>query len=258
MFKAITNRLALKGIVLMLLVAGLILLSNDSIKSSITSSQDFAGRSQLPVVSIEPQEDSPLRIISAVPESREQPNFIVRLMMQNQGGKRIRSYAITADNSTSRSQDTRIEFVNLKRPSSILQPTQIVPVGMSYSAPIERIRLSVDFVEFFDGTTWGTDKHNSRDRLAGQRAGARAEKQRIHQLLKTKRLAAVIESIETLDSSDVETLAGPNRSEEWLQGFRNSVGSIRHRLRQTLQEGRSPQLEIELDKPYDTSVENPK
>lgn len=245
------KKLALRCFTLVLLVFGLFLLTKDRTNASLSPRQ---ARAKLPAASIAPQEDAPLRIINTFAES-EPGVFRLKVMAQNQSGKKIRAYAVVADAGAA----SRVDFVNLTTPSSVLQPTQIRTFDIAYDekAAPEKVTLSVDFVEFTDGGIWGRDSHNSRDKLAGQREGAKAERQRLREILKSGGPSAVFDAVREEVPDRREIKAAANRSEEWLQGYRNGIGSIRHRLRQNLQTSDPSRVELELARPFDLSEGRP-
>ncbi len=251
------KKLILKYLALTLLLLGLFLFSKDSTRVLLASAQAVQGRNQPPTTFIAAQDDAPLRIVSTSVESTEPKNFKLQAMVQNQSNKEIRAYAITSETASAKTQNGYTQFTNLTRRSNIWQPTETrtIEVSDTQDELIVNVRITVDFVEFSDGTTWGLDVNNSRDILAGQREGARVERQRIRQLLKSKGRAEVSAYIRTADYNEVETSIAPNRSQKWLEGFRSGSGSIRGRLKQASQLGDAAQIQMELDKSFDTSEE---
>jgi hypothetical protein len=242
-----TRKLILKCFTLALLAFGVYVTTQTSMQSSLASPQS---RERLPVASMAPQADAPLRIINTFAEA--EPGLVrVRVMTQNQSPKRIRAYSILADAGAY----SRVDFANLTTPAALLQPTQIKTTDISFSGSEtpESVTLSIDFVEFDDGSTWGLDSHHSRDRLAGQRAGAKAERLRLRGLLKAKGSSAVFDAIREDVPDNAGAGAVDKHTEEWLQGYRNGIGSIRHRLRQSLPAGDPARIEGELAKPFDLS-----
>lgn len=201
-------RLFLKGLTLVILVGGLFLFSQKSIEK-LASSNAQQGPAGSPVISIAPQEESPLRIISTSVESAEAQAFKLRLNVQNQSSNKIRAYAVAFETVTNEIQNARAEFLNLTQPSTIWQPTEIRAIELkdNQNEPLVRITLAIDFVEFSDGSTWGPDLHNSRDILMGQRAGAKLERQRLRQLLKSKGQAAVNEALQGEIPADLSDIA---------------------------------------------------
>lgn len=249
------KRIALKCLTLALLVLCLFVFSKDSTKRLLASAPPTA---QMPDVFIENQQNGPLRIISTYIESANPKDFRLNLTATNQSVKAIRAYAIISDHTTESNQSRHVEFANLTKPSAIIQPGQAASIAINdnQEAPIIRIRLAVDFIEFADGTTWGADQQNSRDRLAGQREGAKMEKQRLRALLKSKGRSTVVASLKVLPSINYESVQGANYSREWLEGYGSGVGSIRSRLNKAIQMGGVSQLEHELDKPFDLAEES--
>ena len=256
MFKGNVNRLALKCTTLMLLILSLLVFSNDSTRALLASVETSQNRGKPPTVITESPDDAPLHVITTTVESEKGQDFRLRVMVQNQSTKNIRAYAITSHPSTEKIQNGYTQFINLTKREGVWRPTEIktIEINDPRQEPIVSVRIAVDFVEFSDGTTWGPDTSNSRDTLAGQREGARAEKQRVRQLLRDGGRAKVVKGIEE-DIAPID-MPGSNRSPEWLNGFRSGSRSIRNRLKETLRFGDSAQLERELSKPFDTSEDN--
>lgn len=250
------RKLALKVLALTVCTLSLFLFSRGSLTAVRVSSEAAQRRLD---VSTEAQEGAPLRVISSEIKSSEPRNFNLQVMFQNQSPKEIRAYAITSYTSTEKEQNGYTQFMNLTQRSGAWHPTEVRAVSVSDTRDdaIVSVRLAVDFVEFSDGTKWGPDGQHSGDLLSGQRAGAKAERERIRQLLKGKGRAAVINDLQTEELRDPPTAVRADHSAQWLEGFRSGAGSIRWRLRQALQSRDQGELERNLNKPYDTSEEHP-
>jgi len=244
------KKIVMKYFVLMLMILALLLFSKDSTKALFASSQASKDGAELPTITQADQGDAPLRIVHTFVETPSPEKIVVRVMVQNQSAKNIRALAIAAD--------TRVDFLNLSSRASILMPSQIKTFDIVYTEDgrPKRVNLSIDFVEFGDGTAWGIDNANSRDRLAGQREGAKAERQRLKNLFKSKGRSALTELLEGEVPDKLESSSAANRSQEWQQGYRSGMASIRYRLRQALQTSNQEQVELELNKSYDTSEDN--
>lgn len=260
MFDIGVRKLILKFFTLLTLLFCLFFFSKDSTKLLVASIQEGRSRQSIPNVSVSPQADSPLRIISTEVTSAEPQNFRLIATVQNQSSKEIRAYSISTEASTDKEQVGSTDFLNLTQRSTLWQPTEIrtIEVKKTQTELLVSVKLTVDFVEFSDSTTWGTDTSKSRDILAGQRAGARLERQRLRDLLKSQGRAALANDIKTSAPGTIEALAGHNKSSEWLIGFRNGVSAVRTRLERILQSNGTVKIEIELDKPFDTSEESPR
>ena len=251
MFEAENRKLALRCFTLLVLTSGLVLLTKEQTRASLSSPQ---ARVKIPTASVAPQDGTPLRIINTFIES-ESGVLRLKVMAQNQSGKNIRAYAIVADGGAG----SRVDFANLTTPTAIMQPTQIKTFDFAYgeNEVPANVTLSVDFVEFSDGSTWGRDSYNSRDRLAGQREGVKYERRRLRELLKSKGPSAVFDAVREEVPDEPEIKATNKPSGEWAQGYRNGIASIRYRLRQNLQTSDPARIELELSRPFDSSEERP-
>lgn len=252
------RKLALKSLTLIMLLLSLGFFLKDSTKSLLASNQSGESHTSSPAVIVTLQEGVPLRVISTSVISAEPGNFRLQVVVQNQGLKPIRAYAITSEAASDKQQSASTNFLNLRQRANIWEPTvmRAIEVSDSQNEIIVRVRLTIDFVEFMDGTTWGPDAQHSSDILAGQREGARVEKQRLHLLLKSKGPKAIQEDVEASGLGQAEALVRGKHSEFWLNGFRSGVSSVRRNLKQVSSSGNVEKMVIELSKPFDTSEEN--
>src|SRR5205085_6416571 len=116
------------------------------------------------------------------------------------------------------------------------------------SEPLEKIKVYVDFVEFDDGTTWGEDKSQSAELLAGQRAGARTALAYLNQGQKEGGLTA-LNKIGKLSSLPIAP--PPNHSAQWLEGFRSGISIIQEQFQSALNIGNLNEAAAILRKPFD-------
>lgn len=253
MFENNAKRLTFKCLALVLLISGLILFSRDSTKALLSPPQSAADGAQLPTVVLAEQEGAPLRIVDTLVETTTPETTVVRVVLQNQSIKTIRALAVITNR--------RIDFLNLTSRATMLSPTQTKVIEIKYTGEARpgTFNLTVDFVEFADGTMWGTDASNSREKLAGQREGAKAERRRLKELFKSRGRKALSDLLQGDSVYDEPVPPGNvNRSVAWSQGYSGGVGSIRHRVLQALRTGDWDNVELELDKPYDSSEEQRK
>jgi hypothetical protein len=245
------NKTLMRCLTLMLMSLALVLFLKDSTRALFVPSQVTQDDTQILRLAQVNPDGAPLRIINTFVETPSPEKIVVRVMVQNQSDKKIRALAISAK--------TRIEFLNLTGSAAAILPTQVRTFDLVYTTENPKtISVSIDFVEFADGTTWGLDIGNSRDRLAGQRAGAKTERQRLKDLFKSKGQSGLIDVLEGDDSDESESLNSSNfanRSSQWLQGYHSGVMSIRYRVRRALQSGLD-RVKVELDSPYDTSEDD--
>ena len=109
--------------------------------------------------------------------------------------------------------------------------------------------MSVDFVEFADGTAWGPDTTRSSQRLAGIRVGMSVERNRLLTILNDGDFAKLITDLDA--ELDVNPPAG-NNSSEWSDGYRIGTLQYRARLRRTRSQSGTAAFESLLRQPAGT------
>jgi len=248
----ITTKLTRRVMIAGLLVAGSFWFAKQPTRAFLMSQEAGLGE-QVPNITItSPQ--APLQILSTWVANTTPQDFRLVLQVQNQSGKGIRAFAINSQVATGKRQNEHSQFENLTQQSSVWQPTQIrsIEVSDSLEDQIRSVRLTVDFIEFTDGTTWGSDSENSRDLLKGQREGAKFERQRLRDLMKAKGFQALADDLRS-EQGTPESSAATGRSVKWQAGFRNGVSAVRRRVRDVLASGNQDQITAELNRPFDTA-----
>lgn len=244
------SKLGLKLVTLGLLVSSLALYVSGVVGrlSANTTPQTF-------YVSIQAQEDSPLQIIAANVRSADPHSPRFDFAVVNKGTVPVRAFTVLREISPGNLQAATITHMTSQK--DVLQPGQsktvLVNEGTS-GQPVEKILLSVDYVEFTDGSAWGDDAFKSAQRLAGQRAGALAALDHFRQISESKGASALIRSVGE-DTIGVPQLQA--NTDEWKQGFDIGVGVVRQRLQKAAERGGIDEVKSELRKPYDTSGGRP-
>lgn len=259
MHDVIRTSLIRKVMILALLVAGTFWFSSGAIGRLVTS--DSGNLQQSPTIILARQPDTPLQIISTWIATETPQNFRLMAQVQNQSGKAIRAYAVNSQTASTKQQNGHTQFLNLTQRSTFWQPAEIktVEVADSQDEPIKTVTLTIDFVEFADGLTWGPDSANSRDLLAGQRAGAKLTRQRLRQLMQTRGEEAVTLEVQKGDAAQtVDADIAANHSPRWVEGFRNGAASARRRLSNAIASRDKERIKAELDRPFDTFEEEHK
>src|SRR6266404_1405904 len=160
---------------------------------------NFEAQAQKPTVTVQSQSEAPLRITLVGSSSSPEGEFGFYTL--NLSSKPIRAFAIKQDIRSEVSQSSVISLHNLDITKGALAINQSELVFDTYPLTSEKIAdiiLSVDYVEFGDGSKWGADTGRSSERSAGQRAAARAVSKR---LLEATRAGNVDKVIHSLDSS---------------------------------------------------------
>jgi hypothetical protein len=189
------------------------------------------------IVLVKKQQDSPLRIKNIVVDDSQDgltPNSLtptVRLTVLNKSDKPIMAYCVkhevTLKGGGGWSVAVTVNNAGQEHSLPAGQATQVEITGAQYPELPENTVLSIDFVEFADGTRWGADTLETGEVIDGIRAGAQAERETLLNILKAYGPEQVMRS---LDSTTPEPDKSIPRSEKWLDGFRYGVGWIRGRL----------------------------
>lgn len=196
-------------------------------------------------ISVLPQPEAPLRIslMSHDTADPRTPEVIFQLM--NVGDKPVRAYSIVQ--VTERGEDRGASFLLSDGETKIIvQPGQYITDSITYS-PLTDVRshvtLSIDIVEFSDGTLWGPNARKSAELLKGRRAGVRDAQGRISAAYKSGGLDAAIKAL------DIESGDGGKKnsdSSEWDTGYELGFSSATNRLRRLLDKSGKGELEEKL------------
>ncbi|MDQ1638215.1 MAG: hypothetical protein QOF62_1554 [Pyrinomonadaceae bacterium] len=200
------------------------------------------GLTQSANLTIEHQPDSPLQISSSqIDLTYSEPSLEVTLMLASRSVKPIRAFTIAS--SVGRDK-TGALLITTNTDEQMWQFNEIKPITMRKSRAeiIDGVKLSIDFVEFSDGTTWGPDSFNSADDLAGEREGLRLSVQILSQIAKTKGFGGFINNL-TSNRSDISIPKGKSLS--WERGFQRGAGTVIERLNRAYTKGGPGQLESE-------------
>jgi len=180
-------------------------------------------------VTVAPQSDAPmlisLRHVFASDPLKPQIDF----QLENISGKPVRAFSIRCDEVGGDTERKGLVNDHVVESPYLIQPGQWQEISYSAisrnSEPFERITLSVDFVEFEDGARWGADSFKSSDRIAGRRAGAEAERNRLIKIMAQSGIDAVLKAME---SGAAELPQG--NSAEWEQTFREGAKAVATRV----------------------------
>jgi hypothetical protein len=184
------------------------------------------------LVLVKPQPDAPLLISGIKIAPSSDPKMpTVRFIITNNTKKRILAYAIRHDATMTNSTFPGTIAVNFPDRNRALQgggDAQLEISSIQYSEAPLNLTLSVDFVEFVDGTRWGPDTFKQGERINGVRAGTKRAKEVMSKALAEDGPDVLIHS---LDSIKVEADQPDLHTSEWLDGFRHGVGWMRERVR---------------------------
>jgi hypothetical protein len=233
------RRLALKLLTLGALSLGLVFLTRGR----------QATEARPPSVRVKPQAGAALVISSANVGASEEDGALVEIKVANVGDKPVRAFTVRQDEAGG-SQSTRVTLVNMIADDELIHPGQTKDIVTDAGGT--GLVLSLDFVEFTDGTTWGPDAYKTSEKLAGQRAGRGAAASHFSDQLKAGGPEKVIEAI-NLDSVPVPE----GRSREWQDGFQTGVGIVKNRLSAAREQGGAGRIGPELQILHDEVERNP-
>lgn len=237
------------------LVLSLTLFAEVGSSQSISANKGSEPERVKPVVNVQDQPGTPLKISKvetkwATPDQQILELYVV---VENVSDLEIRSYAWRIDKADGSPDKDGCFMYNIQSPGKILQPGD--SDGRStwrrfpLDGPTPNISLSVDFVEFGNGT-WGVDKCHSAETLSGLRAGALAAKDKFAQI----RHQVGRKDLINLLKQDALILEAPDgHSSVWVDAFREGVRRLFEKLRRANEEGGLPEVERVVQLPFDAS-----
>jgi hypothetical protein len=176
----------------------------------------------------------------------------VELTITNSTNKPVSTYAIKYEVVLNgQLHPGGLELNNISSARSLLQPgeTRTATIGgVHYSLPIERIVVSIDFLEFTDDTTWGADTYSSAEVLAGMRVGARTAAENLLRSLTAQGSTTFAERMER--AADVVSLPD-GHSGKWREGFHRGAAFITERAKHEIRDSSAAEIERVLRLPID-------
>lgn len=167
------------------------------------------------------QKDSPLRVtvnnVDNTNISFQKVNFTV----QNISDKKIRAITILG-NSKSSGKIVTTSFNNFFQPGEIV--FKEIDIEREVIEESKNISISIDYVEFSDGSFWGSDTQRKSEDFAGERAG---------KLLAVSELKEIINNTNELKNflgkeiTEIEPKFNKqNQTEQWIKGFRGGYRNV--------------------------------
>jgi hypothetical protein len=122
--------------------------------------------------------------------------------------------------------------------------------GHLYQSPPTEMELTIDFVEFADGTRWGDDTSRFADILDGMRAGGKAALKRYREILANEGAQGLEEALAGQNPVRPDAAAKPA---EWNDGLTMGVNTVNRRLKAAKAKDGLEGVKRELDKPFDAT-----
>jgi len=206
---------------------------------------------QTPEVIVVSQPDSPLLVTTssrwATPGAEI---FDLYVVVKNRDTKSIRAFTTRIDFGERKPSQACI-VDNIYFPGKVLKQDE--GDGKSRFLAVKNnsaIQVSVDYVEFVDGSTWGQDTCQTVEYLAGERAGGDAAIKWFTNLIQEKGTKAVVEMIR---SGSVSVEKPHSTSARWDEAFRKGVDIISRRVMDAYSREGEAEVAVVLSKSYDAS-----
>jgi len=219
-----------------------------------SNDNDVAATIQAPTVTIKVQPNAPMLISLSQSDFRDVYSPQLYFIVTNTSSKTIRAYALRHDVTYGKAKSSGQDLYVSASKNSHLKPGQSASINIGedtqYGDTVSAVLVSLDFVEFASGDTWGPDRFKTSDRLSGQRNGVRAAGRHLLEILKARGPLAVVEAVK----GDSFSITPPsNHSPEWIEGFQEGLTIIRERVKHTYENGSVADIESTLRRPLDAS-----
>jgi hypothetical protein len=238
-------------LIVMLLNTGLavFLINNVTAQTAQTSFKD-----QKPInVEVEEQKDCPIRI-NFYTVNNDEPNFqIILFNFENVGLKPIRAYTLLInDKRGGQKVITSFHSVKLFQKGEVKNAEEFIE-RQNIKNDNQAFSLSLDYIEFDDGSFWGNDTKKKSTLFLGLLEGKKSAIKNIRNSIKNLNASQINEFYKIINQDLLELnvdTSNINQSEEWKNGFRlgyRSVFSILQRVSDKSVENLTKQLN-ELEK----------
>lgn len=191
-------------------------------------------------LTVENRQDSPLQISSfQIDLTYSETSSDVTLMLTSSSLKPVRAFTIA---SSVGQEKTSAVLITTDTDEQMWHFNEIKPIKIrkSHDEIQNGVKLSIDFIEFSDGSTWGPDSFNSADDLAGEDVGLRSSVQSLSEISKTKGLNAL--------TNNVDIPTPPGKSLSWQRGFQRGTRTVSERLNRAYKKGGQEQLQAEWER----------
>ena len=191
------------------------------LRSSFGQTQKNDYSKQQPVsVEVVKQKNCPLQIMVVNVDNSSLSFQSVNYSLQNISNKPIRNYVLLGDGESNGTVFTRFYTTELLQTNKY--EFNEFPVERATIKDKETISLSIDYVEFFDGSSWGSDRQGKSKELNGQREGVKFAISQLKNLIKSQNRKSADETTNLLkqDIRDISVdMPDTSQSNEWKQGF---------------------------------------
>lgn len=213
----------------------------------------------LPKAVIDDQPGAPLVLcVPAMRWAADGAILDVYIVVRNEGDRAVTAYGTRAEFESAAGRREECHRFNVLSPGKAIGPGQGDGksrfLGVAGGAEPKSVRVSLDFVEFADGSTWGGDACKAAESLAAERAAGLATLEELRRLLESGGPQAVVDATRNCETS----FGPPEGYAEKLRGaYRAGVQTVCGRVRRSYEQEGLAEIEATLRKPYDASAARP-
>jgi hypothetical protein len=194
---------------------------------------------QQPVkVEVLDQKDCPLRVSVDYVDNSALSFQNINFSLQNISTKSVRAYTLLGDGKRSGKVVTNFFFTTLFHTLEI--NTNSFAVERQNITEDETVLLSVDYVEFADGSSWGGDTQAKSIEIAGQRDGVKAAIRRAKNALMNQD-ANTTDGMIGLLNQDIKEITvdipPTGQPDEWKKGFQSGFKAVISVLQKIKEQG---------------------
>jgi hypothetical protein len=205
-----------------------------------------------PVLSVQEPPNTPLKLTVttrwATPDAQ---SLEIHVVAENVSDLEIRTYMWCIDKKEGSKENDNCLLWSIDSGGKILRPRDSDGKStwrrIPLDSPLHNIEISLDFVQFTNGSFWGSDTNELAEKLRGFRAGMLAVKDKITKIQNETNGRGLINLLKQ-DALDIETPDG--HSSAWLDGFRDGVRVLFEKLRRANEEGGLPEVDRVLKMPF--------
>jgi hypothetical protein len=195
-----------------------------------TSENTYRNQASLEVEVTE-QTDSPLLIVLSNVDNSAESYQIINFTIQNVSSKNIRAYVTlnSFEKSGGASGISTSIFDKPFEPRNITQDSHTEARANIHST--DKLYLTLDYVEFDDGSSWGKDSEKQSEYIAGTFEGQRNAVIQIKDLLIAQNKNALSDFLKQQPDAVKPPVDESKGTEKWRRGFSSGYKSILFRLK---------------------------
>ncbi|HKE55460.1 MAG TPA: hypothetical protein VKB46_02120 [Pyrinomonadaceae bacterium] len=228
-----------------------------NVEAQQNNSQSGAPRNDpIPEITVVSQPDSPLSVDTSASRWAMPSHeiFDMHIVVKNRNTKPVRAYTARLELGYSQKSQEMCYIQNIYFPGKVIKQDETDGktrfLGFAKDLPPPPVQVFIDYVEFTDGSTWGRDKCQSAESLAGERAGGEAALKFLRTMLQENGVQAVVQ---TIRSGGPKVEQPDNQSARWNEAFSRGVEHVGYSVIEAYQKEGEPEVGVILSKPYDAS-----